>query len=755
MKLPSGYKRLAYIQSSGTQYVDTEYVPNSNTKVVADVQFLSKPTDHAAVFGARSSNTLQYWVYYRYSVDSYAYRYGEGNTDVRIPHDATARVTVTTEANVVTVNGETGTATEATFTAPCNMTLFAINNNGSLQYQSTLRLYSCKIYDNGTLVRDYVPCLNPSGVAGLYDLVNGKFYGNAGTGTFAVGRRVYDESEIAKLAYIESNGTQYVDTDFKPNNNTKVVASVQFATEPTTHSAIFGARGSNTAQCWAYYDYIDKRYTGRVGTDAYGVTIPFKATDRALVTLDKNTLFVNDQKIVAANETFTSPYALWLFCTNNYNQVQYPGAFKLYSCKIYDNSVLVRDYYPAMVDGLVGLWDAVSGILYTDATGGTFAYGRKVYGESDVQLLEYIESTGEQYVDTGLITAARNMKIISDVMFKGATGARQLMGANAAYYFGISADGYYEVGTEGSVKASTSTFDAIEFERIASSGSTLKVNGAAAASRAVTTTNNDPIYLFALGDEDGTNMYFCSCKLKQTNIYLAGVLAREYHPAIADGAVGLWDALTGEFYPNAGTGVFISGPAIVTESPIATLIYDRDISDYNRAEYLAALDYRDMTEEERAEWDADPKGAYNASDLNRVESTVKYLAGELKGVEPELKEYAAERDVHWDTIFAPPYDGTEINPSTKTNWQKSDDPKPSDMTRYLGNVKLLRGAIDYATDELPESVEEITWSGANAIERALMGLDSAIIVLRSDKKTLIDNTAEAWFFSGEIFSGEV
>ncbi len=207
--------------------------------------------------------------------------------------------------------------------------------------------------------------------------------------------------------------------------------------------------------------------------------------------------------------------------------------------------------------------------------------------------------------------------------------------------------------------------------------------------------------------------------------------------------------------------VIISSTGSTTEESfmlyygVVALITDRTEEDRRRAEYLAALDYRDMTEEERAEWDGELKGGYNASDLNRVESAVEYLAGQLRGLEPELKEYAAERDVHWETIYTPPYDGAEINPSTKTNWQQSDDPKPSDMARYLGNVKLLRGAIDYATDELPESVEEITWSGANAIEKALMGLDSAIIVLRADKKTLIDNTAEAWFFSGEIFSGEV
>ena len=46
------------------------------------------------------------------------------------------------------------------------------------------KLYSCQIYDNGTLVRDYVPCMTADGEVGLYDVVTRMFFGNAGTGVF-------------------------------------------------------------------------------------------------------------------------------------------------------------------------------------------------------------------------------------------------------------------------------------------------------------------------------------------------------------------------------------------------------------------------------------------------------------------------------------------------------------------------------------------------------------------------------------------
>lgn len=57
------------------------------------------------------------------------------------------------------------------------------------------KVYSCKIYEGTTLVRDFVPCYSttavtniegkqcPSGTSGMYDMVEGKFYTNQGGGT--------------------------------------------------------------------------------------------------------------------------------------------------------------------------------------------------------------------------------------------------------------------------------------------------------------------------------------------------------------------------------------------------------------------------------------------------------------------------------------------------------------------------------------------------------------------------------------------
>ena len=190
-------------------------------------------------------------------------------------------------------------------------------------------------------------------------------------------------------------------------------------------------------------------------------------------------------------------------------------------------------------------------------------------------------------------------------------------------------------------------------------------------------------------------------------------------------------------------------------SIIDTLITDRTQPDEERVEELAAKGYDAMTAEEKAEWDGEMKGAYDASDLNRVESAVAYLAELLVLLPIELKEYATSKGVAFDAFFDVPYDAAAYALTTKTDWAEPDSPTPEQMARYIENVKSLRSALDYATSDLPGSMDNLTIDGANAIEKALNGLDVAISAFDAKTKVNLDNTASAWIYSGEIYASEV
>ena len=109
--------------------------------------------------------------------------------------------------NVLTVDGKTLSCTATTFTSAASLCLFTTNTNGTIYSpKPSGYFYSCKIYDNDTLVRDFVPCVNSSGTVGIYDLVNSQFYTNAGTGEFVAGSTCLSVSKRIKKAYIGIGG---------------------------------------------------------------------------------------------------------------------------------------------------------------------------------------------------------------------------------------------------------------------------------------------------------------------------------------------------------------------------------------------------------------------------------------------------------------------------------------------------------------------------------------------------------------------
>ena len=246
--LPSGYTQLEYIQSSGNQYINTGVVPTPNTRAVIDAQITAQTAASAAYLGERSGSG---------GTDKTAYELWSMSTGRNVSSDffgnrvsktmSTIGIRVLIDKNKasVTINGNTITNSAAAGTATLPIFLLASNEKGTAAYGIAAKLYSCQLYDNGTLVRDFVPCKNASGAVGLYDTVEGQFYANAGTGTFTAGPEIIPDPPAAPtglqtvLAVVlqwaasanadrydvyrdgaklgSTEGTQYVDATAEPN----------------------------------------------------------------------------------------------------------------------------------------------------------------------------------------------------------------------------------------------------------------------------------------------------------------------------------------------------------------------------------------------------------------------------------------------------------------------------------------------------------------------------------------------------------
>jgi hypothetical protein len=188
MSLPKGYKRLEYIQSSGTQCIDTGFKPNQNSGVSIDFQ-LNAVSGWQCVFGTRvGNNTRSYSLWH--SGSAFGFYYSSVNATFS-NLAGTVRHTVVATKNTAVADGASSVSlTYSNFTASYPLFLFAVNSDGQTQSIASMKLFSCQIYDDGTLVRDFVPCMTDTGEIGLWDDVNFAFYGNAGTGEFIAGPEV-------------------------------------------------------------------------------------------------------------------------------------------------------------------------------------------------------------------------------------------------------------------------------------------------------------------------------------------------------------------------------------------------------------------------------------------------------------------------------------------------------------------------------------------------------------------------------------
>lgn len=215
--LPSTYQRVEYLQVHKAR-IDTGYKPNNNTKVVCLFGNIVG-TDYGAIFGVNDTNEHGLSVAWESGNFHCRFFSGDGSyVDTQSTHPESNKVLVSIESGRqdFTVNGVTETLSN-TFASQQlidNMYLFAINNVPGGNVWGTdqqTRMYYLRIYESGTIVRNFVPCYRKSDdEPGLYDTVNGEFYPNANPVEgryFTVGSDINSVARISTRGYIgDQNG---------------------------------------------------------------------------------------------------------------------------------------------------------------------------------------------------------------------------------------------------------------------------------------------------------------------------------------------------------------------------------------------------------------------------------------------------------------------------------------------------------------------------------------------------------------------
>ena len=184
--------RIEYLESTGTQWIDTGYIPNTNTTVV--LGFVNQSRGNW-VFGQRTA---------AYTTDALGLLTSDGafvlyTPGLEIRFDSSSikynkKYIVTANKNTFIVLSDIGeklvekAGTATSLNAKYPLVLFGLVSGGSyLLANSGTKIYYFQIYDNDILVRDFIPVLDKDGTPCMYDKVEKKFYYNAGTGNFIAG----------------------------------------------------------------------------------------------------------------------------------------------------------------------------------------------------------------------------------------------------------------------------------------------------------------------------------------------------------------------------------------------------------------------------------------------------------------------------------------------------------------------------------------------------------------------------------------
>lgn len=200
--LPNGYTQLEYIKCEGAQYINTGFIPTGNTRLILDFQ-LDRKNGQALFCGGRTaasgSDPISYTAFFGNSAGTIRRDYYGTSKTTTKSWNAGDRIVFDANKNVTTINGDSTLLsnftlnTSSTSIMPIVLftTCYQASSNSSITLSNSnwayYKVFSCKIYDNGTLVRNFLPAKNSSGTLGLYDTVNSKFYTNAGANTFTAG----------------------------------------------------------------------------------------------------------------------------------------------------------------------------------------------------------------------------------------------------------------------------------------------------------------------------------------------------------------------------------------------------------------------------------------------------------------------------------------------------------------------------------------------------------------------------------------
>ena len=424
--LPDGFKRVEYLQSLGNQWIQTDYCPCNETKIVSNCYFIKvgKNGRFCGNGSATSGGTDKFTIFLSaYGTKAIIFDFGNVRTDKNNFNLSVGKHVISADKNGLVIDGSVAIATNHTaeFQSTSPITFFAVGGEAT-QDGDHWRIYDFIIYERDEVICHFIPCLNDDNEPCMFDVINNKSYTNAGSGQFYYPRN-YPSSNynlpagFKKCVYLQSDGTQWIDTGVIPNNETGFYFN---ALQLTYGNFVpFGlGEGSNGI---ILPRFSNKELQYRWG----GTNVKMMTWDKAGDLIFHSSLNLYNSKmanfdsedtdvemsITSQTGTYTNP--IWFFSydlNGSYSATYGKWAGRIYRAQITQGDALIHDYVPCLdANGRPCMYDIIGGGTVEDNTyynqsGGTeFTYCVEYQLPSDFVKLKYLESTGTQYIKTDYV----------------------------------------------------------------------------------------------------------------------------------------------------------------------------------------------------------------------------------------------------------------------------------------------------------------------------------------------------------------
>ncbi|MBR2766614.1 InlB B-repeat-containing protein [Candidatus Saccharibacteria bacterium] len=461
--LPAEYQAVEYIESTGTQYIDTGVIPSDTTGIYGKLSS-NQIVDDSIYFGSRANKNNRFWIgnwkksiYFGWNENTYR--------QINITDDSKYIVKMNYLNDRKSIFDDELIKDFSDITLGPNaysIHVFAGNDDGDPSYNAKMKLYEFRISVGSTIAHEYIPCYRKNdGTIGLYDVVDEVFYENQGTGTFNKGNDTsyitsqiitpqtvvssdenhtlyaiwgknitvafdanggevspssktinYDSTygelptptkagynfvgwktenngytlpnEYQEVEYIESTGSQYINTGVLTSDATGIYARV-LSTDVSNDLVYFGSRkGSADTRFWIANKSRQIYYGWNTNTFRPGTIYTTDINRISLNYLNDRRAMYNNEVVKNIDTTLDASNNLPIFIfAGNTGSASYKSKIKLYEFKISVGASIEHSYIACYrkSDNIIGLYDVVSDAFYTNNGTGTFYVGRNMINE--------------------------------------------------------------------------------------------------------------------------------------------------------------------------------------------------------------------------------------------------------------------------------------------------------------------------------------------------------------------------------------